>query len=589
VTRRVIPKHAFLPIVLAALLSSTFIGAQPIDQAPTSMPGHDMEMVEQTPPERLPPPRKLSGIGNAHIEISATPEAQRWFDQGLNLYHDFWDYESARAFEQAIRVDPDCAMCYWGLYKAESFFHSNSQGYAAPALARAISLQDRVTQREQLYIRATAADFRDAAGLWRTLVEQYPDDLEAQIFLAQTVAGEESLSILERVMKADPDNSAANHYYIHTLEASPQPERALRSAGILARLAPASGHIVHMPGHIFFRLGDYARAEKAFAASERVDERYMRKQGVDPDNDWNYVHNLMYAVANLMEEGKLSDATTLSMKLNGARGALESTLYVYSTRDSISRLDPRLPVALRTADWQRVLDLLSAAAIPGDRPNLAFLATQLRGFAAGMQAVEARDVTNASRISASLADALAKMTPEPTNGGTTAPRATMPTEPPKLQVRPDALLPPILSSLGVMAMELRGALLSVQGQGAEAAAIFEQAAKAEKDLGYREPPIYIRPVYESHGAALMAAGNWMDARKAYEKALLERPRSGFGLFGIALSSEKSGDTLRAASDYAAFLDAWKRADRSLPQVTHARAYLASHRRSYGRSGKLIAP
>src|SRR6202030_3810459 len=103
----------------------------------------------------------------------------------------------------------------------------------------------------------------------------------------------------------------------------------------------------------------------------------MREQHVDPDNDWNYVHNLMYAVANLMEEGKLNEAITRSMKLNDARGVLASTLYVYSTRDSISRLDPRLPVALRTANWPQVRDLLSTAALPADRPNLAFLATQL--------------------------------------------------------------------------------------------------------------------------------------------------------------------------------------------------------------------
>jgi tetratricopeptide (TPR) repeat protein len=563
-----------LRAVLATTLSTSFIAAESVEQSPPGMPGHPVQMIEQTPPDRLPPPRKLSGIGNAHIQISATPEAQRWFDQGLNLYHDFWDYESARAFQQAIRRDPDCAMCYWGLYKAESFFHSNAQGYAAPALAKAMSLQDRVSQREQLYIRATAADFRDAAALWRRLVEQYPDDLQAQIFLAQSLPGPESLSILERVMKADRDNSAANHYYIHALEASPHPERALHSAEILARLAPASGHMVHMPGHIFFRLGDYARAEQAFAASARVDERYMREQRVDPDDDWNYVHNLMYAVANLMEEGKLKDATALSMKLNGARGTFQSTMYVYSTRDSISRLDPRLPVALRTADWQQVLDLLGAAAVPADRPNLAFLMAQLKDFAAGMRAVEAHDVPNASQFSGRLDDALAKMTPQ-SDRGTSAPRASsMPAEPPKLEVRPDALLQPILSSLGIMASELRGALLSAQGKDTEATATFEQAAKAEKDLGYREPPIYIRPVYESQGAALMSAENWIEARMAYEKALLDRPRSGFALFGIALSSENSGEPLRAVSEYTAFLEAWKGADRSLLQVIHARAYLA---------------
>src|SRR4029079_5891746 len=107
------------------------------------------------------------------------------------------------------------------------------------------------------------------------------------------------------------------HYYIHALEASDHPERALHSADILGSLAPVSGHMVHMPGHIYFRIGYYALAAQAFAASLAVDERYMREQHVDPDNDWNYVHNLMYSVANLLEQGKFEEATRLSLKISG--------------------------------------------------------------------------------------------------------------------------------------------------------------------------------------------------------------------------------------------------------------------------------
>jgi tetratricopeptide (TPR) repeat protein len=259
-----------------------------------------------------------------------------------------------------------------------------------------------------------------------------------------------------------------------------------------------------------------------------------------------------------------------------------------------------LPVALRTADWQQVLDLLGATAVPADRPNLAFLMAQLKDFAAGMRAVETHNVPDASQLSGRLDDALAQMTPRSTDRGTRAPEAsTTPSEPPKLEVRPDALLQPILSSLGIMASELRGALLCAQGKAQDATTAFEQAAKAEKGLGYREPPIYIRPVYESQGAALMSAGYWADARKAYERALLERPRSGFALFGIALSSENSGEPLRAVSEYTAFLEAWKGADRSLPQVIHARAYLAksgpekphavSRRHGFRRAGEVGLP
>src|SRR5579871_2411252 len=141
---------SMLRTLAVALLGPTL----PAAFAQMNMTGHVMEMQDEIPPEKLPPPVRISGIGNAHIEITARPEAQMWFDQGLNLLHDFWDYESARAFEQGVRVDPKCAMCYWGLYKAESFYHSTTKGLAGRALAKAVALKEHVGARERLYIEA---------------------------------------------------------------------------------------------------------------------------------------------------------------------------------------------------------------------------------------------------------------------------------------------------------------------------------------------------------------------------------------------------------------------------------------------------
>jgi tetratricopeptide (TPR) repeat protein len=456
-------------------------------------------------------------------------------------------------------------------------------------LDKAVGLKRHVSKHDRLYIEATAA-YRDTRKspkpgsnsppdlqLWRELVKKYPKDTEARIFLSQR-SGNESLAILQSILKDDPQNSAANHLYIHALEASDHPEQALHSAEILAGLAPASGHMVHMPGHIFFRLGDYARAEQAFAASMEVDEHYMREQHVKPDNDWNYVHNLMYAIANLMEEGKLKEATGLSMKLTGARGMLEPTFYTYSTRDAISRLDPRLPVALRTAAWTQVLELLRASTPLGEHPNLVFLARQLAGFASGMQAIEAHDLSQAeassTRFDAELWRMSQQLKDSPTMQGATGSKPS--TGRPKLHLMPDALLQPLLTSLSVMSLELRASLLTAQSRMTEAKSLFAQALQEEKALGYREPPGYIRPVGETEAAALMAMGDWRDAKSAYEQALLQRPRSGFPLYGIAMSSEKAGDSAAAAKGYAAFLAAWKDADPALAQVTHARTYLAEH-------------
>ncbi len=558
-------KESIRRCLLAALMA---FASRPA-RAQMNMPGHVMEMKDQTPPEDLPEPRRLTGIGNSRLEITAKPDAQAWFNQGLNLLHDFWDYESARAFEQSVRVDPQCAMCYWGLHKAESFYHSTAKGYADQALAKAVSLKDKVSERERLYIEATVAakeGNKHAAERWRAIVKQDPKDVQARIFLSQIVDHAESVSILESILKEWPADSAANHYYIHAMEGSDHPEKALRSAQMLGNLAPNAGHMVHMPGHIFFRVGDYARAELAFSAATQVDERYMREQQVSPDNDWNYVHNLMYAVANLLEEGEWNAATNLSLKLNGARGELESTLYPYSARDSISRVDPRLPVALRTADWALAVELLQAAAASERQPNLTFLARQLGGFASGMRALERHDFTKAEEAAAGFDAGLSQkpaQTRNPPAGGK-----------PQLQIMPDALLQPLISNLSVMSLELRASLLAARGKITEAKELFAKAAQQEKALGYREPPNYVRPVGETEGAAMLAAGDWAEAKAAYQRALAERPGSGLALYGIALASEESSDSAGATKEYAAFLAAWNHADPLLPQVKHAQSYLA---------------
>ncbi|PYU36983.1 MAG: hypothetical protein DMG53_29145 [Acidobacteria bacterium] len=132
------PKTAALALITVGLMVGY---AQPIT-AQGGMSGDPMDMREAVPPEKLPPPLKLTGIGNAHIPITATPEAQMWFDQGLNLLHDFWDYESVRAFEQSVRVDPQCAMCYWGIYRAaKTNYRAANKYFRDQALTKAVSLK----------------------------------------------------------------------------------------------------------------------------------------------------------------------------------------------------------------------------------------------------------------------------------------------------------------------------------------------------------------------------------------------------------------------------------------------------------------
>jgi hypothetical protein len=574
--------------------------------AQAGMACHSMDMRVEVAPEQLPPPQKLSGIGNAHIRITATPEAQMWFDQGLNLLHDFWDYESIRAFEQGVRVDPQCAMCYWGIYQAaKSNYRADNKYYSDQALTKAVSLKGRVSKTEQLYIESSVASEKDEkkdksttaskeVQVYRKLVKHDPKDLQARILLAwaltdgyddngQAHAGQkEALAIFQTVLKEDPDNSAANHYWIHAVEASPHPEQALHGAEILGRLAPTSGHMVHMPGHIFYRTGDYAHAKESFAASMKADELYMQEQQVQVDDDWNYVHNLMYAIANLMETGELSEATTLSAKLTAARGQLANTLYPWSPRDAISRLNPSLPVALRSADWSAALALLKSSNPPATLPNLQFLESQLSQFALGMQALDAHNLSNAEAASAQFDAELKRMSDQLENEGKARSKEkhkdkkTADAGPPKIQLMPDASAKPLVKNLSIMSLELRAGILMEKKQSDEAKKLYVQAAQEEKALGYHEPPAFVRPVAETEAAAFMAASDWTAAKAAYQAALVERPHSGFPLYGIAAASEKAGDASSATAEYTEFLTAWKSADANLPQLAHARDYVASH-------------
>ena len=567
---------------------------------------HDMASMRPIPPpEQLPAPIRMSGIGNAHIAVTATPEAQAWFDQGLNLMHDFWDYESMKAFEQGVRVDPNCAMCWWGLAQAEGFRHSDRQVYGKQALEKAVALKDRVTEPERLYIEAAQAEEaikkeakrgadKQEIAILKELVAKQPNDIEARLFLALTLENgydhhgepkngeKQAIAMLEGILHDVPNDSATNHYWIHAIEPGNHPERAISSAALLASLAPTSGHMVHMPGHIYYRVGNYQEAEHWFTASMAADERYMQEQHVRPDDDWNYAHNMMYAIANLMEQGRMADANVLSDHLAAARGELSASLYIWSARDQMSRISRRLPVALRLADWDGVLTMLSEANLPkGDKnANLRFLSSELTEYAKGMKALDAGDAV-AAQEHATAIDASLKQMKEMQTGLSAAGHSKKKQEkkqdstPPMMPVSPDALPDPIMKCLGIQSLELQASVLVAEKKLGPAKKLYAKAEQQEKKVGYHEPPFYIRPVAETEAAALIKARDYRGARAAFEAALAARPNSGFGLYGLAMVKESMGDASGAREAYATFLKAWPKADANLPEVAHAQKMLGA--------------
>ena len=592
---------------LAGALSLALIQSFASAQQGHMDPSHNMaDMRPIPPPDQLPVPIRMGGIGNAHITITAIPEAQQWFDQGLNLMHDFWDYESVKAFEQSVRVDPNCAMCWWGLAQAQGFRNGDRHVYGKQALDKAVALKDRASEPERLYIEAAQAEQnareskhglnKTEIAIFRQLVEKKPQDLEARLFLALSLedgydhggeprkSEQEAITMLDGILHDAPNDSATNHYWIHAIEPGHHPERAIPSAALLASLAPTSGHMVHMPGHIYYRVGNYTEAEHWFAASMAADEHYMQEQHVGPDDDWNYAHNMMYAIANLMEQGRMADANALSDHLAAARGELSASLYIWSARDQMSRISRRLPVALRVGDWDAVLAMLSDANLPkGDKgANLRFLAAELTDYAKGMKALDAGDSVAALEHSTSM-DAGLKQMKEMQTGLLARKGSKKKSDsakkddgtPPTVPISPDALSEPIMKCLSIQSLELQAGVLVAQRKSGHARKLYAKAEEQEKKLGYQEPPFYIRPVAETEAAALLKAKDFPGARAAYEKALIERPNSGFELYGLALVKESQGDSAGAREAYATFLKTWSRADTNLPEIAHAQKMLGA--------------
>src|ERR1700733_5008698 len=237
---------------LAAALLALALTSSALAQKPMC---HAMGTRDEVAPDKLPAPQRLTGFGNVHLKISSAPEVQIWFYQGLNLFYDFGEQESARAFQQTIRIDSSCAMCYWGLYLAQSMRNSEDP-YAIEALKKAVSLKNHASKNERLYIEAADAGEKtsrdpnnrssddeesDEIKILRKLVKRSPRDTHARMLLGWSLLDGydddgkpkkgtiEGLAILQAVLKEEPENSAANHFWIHAVEASPKPHQAEKS------------------------------------------------------------------------------------------------------------------------------------------------------------------------------------------------------------------------------------------------------------------------------------------------------------------------------------------------------------------------
>ncbi len=565
--------------LVAALLACANASAQ------TATAMHHGPSVEAAYRE-LPPPPLMQGIGNASLKITTnSAAAQAYFNQGLRLLHCFWDFEAYRAFKEVARQDPSAAMAYWGEFEALKLRGPvKEEGIAA--LEKAKSLADKASEHEQFYIRAAEHEVNGEKPEERTayqremeaLVDRYPDDLDAQAFLGLGLMGGYesegrpregelySQAVLHNLLTAHPDNTAANHYWIHTLETSSHPEDALPSADMLASLAPSSGHLVHMPGHIYWRVGDYEKARQSFLASLRVDEAYMAAQGIKPEEDWNYFHNLAYLIAACGESGRYREGLEWAKKLRdvSAPAGMNSATFVTWAGSSLVR------VHFRFGDWQAVSnDPVSYGAEPGSAGAAAKAYSDgLNFYSKGMAALEKADLAEAATQSENLDASLWRL------------EAAKPKKKDDAAAQDDQGEDPteILNLLGTLSLDLRGNLKVAQGDTAGGMSLLQRAVEKQGTLSYTEPPHYYRPEQESLGYAYLRTRQWEKARDAFNEALRERPKSGLLLYGIAQSYAMPGDVPHTTSAYRDFLTAWQNADSDLPQVQQAKAWLASHPR-----------
>ncbi len=477
----------------------------------------------------LPPAKLMTGIGNSHLQITTTnKKAQQFFDQGLNHLHSFWDVEAYRAFKEVIRLDSNCAMGYWGLYNSISQVVPEMSADKKEAIRKAVEKSNNATAKEKMFIRAAELMSKEGKNAYiaemEALIDAYPEEIEAKLFLAASLSAGVSTyapdgrprtgkvygqMLLKNILVSNPNSSAANHYWIHAVENGPQPQLALESAAKIMQLAPNSGHMTHMPGHIYYRVGDYDKAYKTFTHSLGVDTQYMNAQKMGPTNHWNFTHNLDYLVATCAESGRYTEAVKWATKLaelpieenRQMAGGLGYILFGAHT--AMARLN------IRFQYWDKATENITAQL--NAYPVLPTLAKEyfngMKFYTSGMSAIAKNDNTTAETNLAKLKDLLTSLSTK------------------KAELGADWYFQYALKILRVNAKELEGLLFSNTGDFEKAVTTLKEAAIAEKEIGYWEPPHYSRPVYESLAQVYTKARKHNEAIEAYKQALKLRPKS----------------------------------------------------------------
>lgn len=517
--------------------------------------------------EQIPAPPILEGLGNLHHAITTQSDhAQVYFDQGLRLVYAFNHAEALRSFKEAARLDPRCGMAYWGQALALgpniNVAMSRAQGSEAyAAIQRALALKSRATEKEDAYIEALATRYsnddpnREAldsayAEAMERLAKRYPNDPDAGTLYAAALmettpwdywtkdgqprpATVKALSALEAILARHPDHPGANHYYIHLVEASPNPERALASAERLGTLVPGAGHITHMPAHIFFRVGRYADASDITARAIEADERYISQHHPKGIYPLYYLHNLRFLSASASMERRSAVALTAARKV----AARVPGQFVGNEIQLQDFLVTPLYVLTRFGRWDDILRE------PQPGKELMY-ARGIRHYARGIAFTERGELTQAAQeltqLEALAADPSLK----------------------DVQVARNEAA----HLLTLAARVLSGELAAQRGDKATAIRLLKDAVRLQDELHYFEPPAWYYPVRHSLAAALLTAGRALEAEAVYREDLKQYPENGWSLFGLSKSLSVQGKTHEAGEIEQRFHKAWSRADVTIAEM-----------------------
>ena len=504
-------------------------------------------------------------LGRHHHPISTqNKEAQRYFDQGLNLTYGFNHAEAVRAFQAAANLDRNCAICYWGVaYALGPNINAAMSSEAVPqtwqALQRAIALSPKASQSEQAYIDALAKRYvPDAtadrsqldlafADAMRTVVNRYPNDLDAATLFAEALMDttpwsywtpegkpkpvtEELVTMLESVLQRAPNHPGAIHLYIHAVEASPQPERAEAAADRLAQLVPDSGYLLHMPAHIYLRIGRYHDSSLANERAIAADESYAKVGSPGLYLTIYYPHNIHFLAYSAAMEGRKTTALAAARKL-AAGIPLEQARSIPMLQ--WLKATPLFTLS-RFGQWDTILqEPQPSSDLPYD--------TAIWHYARGL-AFAARD---------DLPQALAESETVHQLAQSEAIAA--------LEVN----LLYAASQLRLADKVLDAEVARLQGDRDRRIRQLQAAVDLQATLPYMEPPYWYLPVREYLGDAWLDSDNPEAAERAYRRDLEQHPHSGWSLFGLLQSLRSQGKATAAEAIQTRFQDAWKHADVTL--------------------------